>query len=75
MVSVLSACANLVVAKEGELIHGLITKNGLETYVNLFNALINMYSSWGNIDAPRLLFYYLIWPSWVITQTKYLGIL
>nr|UPT49405.1 pentatricopeptide repeat protein AaPPR406 [Agave angustifolia] len=56
MVSVLSACANLLVAREGELIHGLIIRDGLETYVNPSNALINMYSSSGNIDAARLLF-------------------
>lgn len=56
MVSVLSVCSQVEAAEEGELIHGLILKIGIETYVNLSNALINMFASRGNIGAMRLLF-------------------
>ncbi|KAF9606844.1 hypothetical protein IFM89_029301 [Coptis chinensis] len=56
VVSVLSACANLLAMKEGELIHGLSVRIGIESYVNLHNALIHMYSRCGNIRAARSLF-------------------
>ncbi|XP_008804282.3 pentatricopeptide repeat-containing protein At3g62890-like [Phoenix dactylifera] len=56
MVTVLSACSQLEAVKEGEVIHGLIVKVGLDSYVNLQNALIHMYSSCGNINAARQLF-------------------
>ncbi|CAA6653877.1 unnamed protein product [Spirodela intermedia] len=56
LVSVLSASASLVAAKEGELVHGLATKTGIDSYLNLNNALINMYSSCFNIPAARRLF-------------------
>lgn len=56
MLSVLSACSKSLAAKEGELVHGLIVRVGLETYVNLSNALINMYSIYGDLNAARLLF-------------------
>ncbi|ONK67609.1 uncharacterized protein A4U43_C05F1860 [Asparagus officinalis] len=55
MVSVLSACAQ-VASRVGELIHGLVTKIGVGTYVNLSNALINFYASCGNVDSAKLLF-------------------
>ncbi|KAI3440509.1 DYW_deaminase domain-containing protein [Psidium guajava] len=44
MISILSACAHLSVGETGKLIHGLAGKLGLESYVNLQNALIHMYS-------------------------------
>ncbi|PKA50855.1 Pentatricopeptide repeat-containing protein [Apostasia shenzhenica] len=56
MVSLLSACASLGATKEGELIHGLSIRIGFETYVNLQNALIHLYSSCGKISAAQLLF-------------------
>ncbi|KAF9591105.1 hypothetical protein IFM89_001449 [Coptis chinensis] len=56
VVSVLSACANLLAMKEGELIHGLSVRIGIESYVNLHNAMIHMYSRCGNIRAARRLF-------------------
>lgn len=56
MVSALSACAQLLAEKGGESIHGLIIRIGLERYLNLSNALINEYSTCGNIDAARMLF-------------------
>ncbi|KAL3538303.1 hypothetical protein ACH5RR_001669 [Cinchona calisaya] len=56
MVSVLSACAHLLVVKTGELAHGLVVRNGFESYVNLQNALIHMYSSCGDVRAAKKLF-------------------
>ncbi|OVA16727.1 Pentatricopeptide repeat [Macleaya cordata] len=56
IVSVLSACANLLVIKEGMLIHGLAVRIGIESYVNLQNALIHMYSSCGDVKSSRRLF-------------------
>ncbi|KAF8401281.1 hypothetical protein HHK36_012214 [Tetracentron sinense] len=55
-VSVLSACARLLAIKEGELIHGLVVRIGIESYVNLQNALIHMYASCGDIIAAQRLF-------------------
>ncbi|KAL5700771.1 hypothetical protein ACHQM5_026179 [Ranunculus cassubicifolius] len=56
LVSVLSACANLLASKEGEVVHSLSIRVGIESYVNLRNALIHMYSRCGNIEASRKLF-------------------
>ncbi|KAJ0961450.1 hypothetical protein J5N97_000068 [Dioscorea zingiberensis] len=56
MVSVLAACAHLGILKEGELVHGLIIRAGLDAYVNLHNALIHLYSSCEDIIAARRLF-------------------
>ncbi|PIA60942.1 hypothetical protein AQUCO_00300454v1 [Aquilegia coerulea] len=56
VVSALSACANLLANKEGELVHSLSMRIGIESYVNLHNALIHMYSRCGNIIASRKLF-------------------
>ncbi|KAL5983424.1 hypothetical protein ACLOJK_017509 [Asimina triloba] len=56
MVSVLCAYSCLLKVKEGEMVHGLITRSGFDSYVNLQNALIHMYSSCGNIVAARRLF-------------------
>ncbi|RRT82233.1 hypothetical protein B296_00014812 [Ensete ventricosum] len=56
MVSALSACSKLGPSKKGEVIHGLIIKDGLDCYVNPQNALIYMYSIHGNIVAARQLF-------------------
>ncbi|XP_020572679.1 pentatricopeptide repeat-containing protein At5g66520-like isoform X2 [Phalaenopsis equestris] len=56
LVSVLSACASLGTIKEGEAIHGLIIRIGIQTYLSLMNSLSHMYSSYGNIDAAELLF-------------------
>ncbi|WOK96073.1 hypothetical protein Cni_G04780 [Canna indica] len=56
MISALSACTKLCATRNGEVIHGLIIRNGHESYVNLQNALIHMYSSHGNIVAAQQLF-------------------
>ncbi|KAL6329393.1 hypothetical protein AAG906_017708 [Vitis piasezkii] len=55
VVSVLSACTHLSIVKIGKMIHGLVIRIGIESYVNLQNALIHMYSGSGEImDAEKL---------------------
>lgn len=56
VITVLSACANLLVIQAGKLIHSLVVKIGIETYLNLQNALIHLYSSCGEIMAAQNLF-------------------
>ncbi|KAK9293231.1 hypothetical protein L1049_021221 [Liquidambar formosana] len=56
VVSVLSACARFSIVKMGKLIHGLVVRIGIDSYVNLHNALIHMYSSCGEIIAAQRLF-------------------
>lgn len=56
VISVLSTCANMLVAEAGKLIHGLVVKIGIESYVNLQNALIHMYSSCRELVAAQKLF-------------------
>lgn len=57
VVSILSACAHLMDAKTGKSIHSLSVKIGIESYVNLQNALIHMYSSCGEIISAEKLFH------------------
>lgn len=76
MVSVLSACAHLLVVKNGEMAHGLVVRIGFESYVNLQNALIHMYSSCGDLVAAEKLFdtsYYLDQYSWNSMLSGYLN--
>ncbi|KAL4573194.1 hypothetical protein LXL04_019992 [Taraxacum kok-saghyz] len=56
VISVLSVCAHLSVMNTGASIHGLILTRGTASYVNIQNALIHMYSSWGDISASEKLF-------------------
>ncbi|XP_022152191.1 pentatricopeptide repeat-containing protein At3g62890 [Momordica charantia] len=55
-VSALSACANLLIVNMGKLIHSLAWRIGIESYINLQNALIHMYSKCGDIMEARRLF-------------------
>ncbi|KAJ8529637.1 hypothetical protein K7X08_036472 [Anisodus acutangulus] len=55
-VSVLSACAHLLVVQTGESVHGLVIRVGFESYVNLQNTLIHMYSTCGDVMAAQRLF-------------------
>ncbi|PHT28604.1 hypothetical protein CQW23_31818 [Capsicum baccatum] len=55
-VSVLSACAHSLVVQTGESVHGMVIRVGFESYVNLQNALIHMYSTCGNVMAAQRLF-------------------
>ncbi|XP_010551014.1 PREDICTED: pentatricopeptide repeat-containing protein At2g22410, mitochondrial-like [Tarenaya hassleriana] len=56
MISVLSACANLSEVWLGGSLHAFILKTGTESFVNLQNALIKMYTSCGGIKAAEKLF-------------------
>ncbi|KAI3736054.1 hypothetical protein L6452_15586 [Arctium lappa] len=56
VISVLSACAHSSVVKTGSSIHGLVLTRGTESYVNIQNALIHMYSICGDIEAAEKLF-------------------
>ncbi|KAL3843555.1 hypothetical protein ACJIZ3_000958 [Penstemon smallii] len=56
IVTVLSACAHLLSFKLGELVHGLVIRIGFESYVNLQNALIHMYSRCSDVLAAQKLF-------------------
>ncbi|OIT30326.1 PREDICTED: pentatricopeptide repeat-containing protein At3g62890-like [Nicotiana attenuata] len=56
VISVLSACAHLLVVQTGESVHGLVIRVGFESYVNLQNALIHMYSTCGDVTAAQRLF-------------------
>ncbi|CAA0834674.1 Pentatricopeptide repeat-containing protein [Striga hermonthica] len=55
-VAVLSACSHLLSLQIGETVHCLVLKAGLESYVNLQNALIHMYSKCGDVLAAQKLF-------------------
>ncbi|XP_057493881.1 pentatricopeptide repeat-containing protein At3g62890-like [Actinidia eriantha] len=75
VVSVLSACTHLSIIKTGKLIHGLALRIGIESYVNLQNALIHMYSTCGDIVAAQQLFsvsYHLDQISWNSMVSGYL---
>ncbi|KAI3445440.1 hypothetical protein Pfo_002105 [Paulownia fortunei] len=56
IVAVLSACSHLLSFRIGKLIHSLVIKIGFESYVNLHNALIHMYSRCGDVLAAQKLF-------------------
>nr|XP_016485505.1 PREDICTED: pentatricopeptide repeat-containing protein At3g62890-like [Nicotiana tabacum] len=56
VISVLSACAHLLVVQTGESIHGLVIRVGFESHVNLQNAFIHMYSTCGDVMAAQRLF-------------------
>ncbi|OAY81752.1 Pentatricopeptide repeat-containing protein, chloroplastic [Ananas comosus] len=56
MLSVLSACAQSAVIKQGESMHSLIVKVGLESHVNVQNAIIHMYTSCSDVKAAQRLF-------------------
>ncbi|CAL5380428.1 unnamed protein product [Camellia sinensis] len=75
VISVLSACTHLSIVKTGKLIHGLALRIGIESYVNLQNALIHMYSTCGDIMAAQQLFnvsYHLDQISWNSMISGYL---
>ncbi|WCJ43080.1 Pentatricopeptide repeat (PPR) superfamily protein [Euphorbia peplus] len=56
LVTVLSACAHLLAVRTGKSVHSLAVKIGLESYVNLQNALIYMYSDCWEVEAAQKLF-------------------
>ncbi|KAK4402115.1 Pentatricopeptide repeat-containing protein, chloroplastic [Sesamum angolense] len=56
IVAVISACAHLSSFRIGNLVHGLVIRIGFESYVNLQNSLIQMYSKCGDVLAAEKLF-------------------
>ncbi|XP_006649982.1 pentatricopeptide repeat-containing protein At1g05750, chloroplastic-like [Oryza brachyantha] len=56
MVSVVAACARVEITQNGYMCHGLAAKAGLDSRVNVQNALIHMYSSFLDVVAARRLF-------------------
>ncbi|KAF3771689.1 Pentatricopeptide repeat-containing protein [Nymphaea thermarum] len=56
MVTVVSACAQLMALKEGEGIHGLVVRKGFVSYTSLRNALLHMYARCGHVEIARKMF-------------------
>lgn len=54
--SVMSACANLAIARTGEQVHCHSMKNGLNKFTVFVNSLIFMYAKSGDIDAAAKAF-------------------
>lgn len=56
LVSVLSACAQLLNLKAGRSVHGYMIRFGLQSSLSLSNALLNLYGKTGSVFAARNLF-------------------
>lgn len=56
VVSILPACANVGSLRMGLLIHGYVIKNGLQSFVNVETALVDMYAKCGQVRTARLAF-------------------
>lgn len=56
IVSILPACANIESLKFVKLIHGYVTKYGLDSLVNVSTALADAYSKCGYLNVARLIF-------------------
>lgn len=54
--SVLSACTKIELFKLGEQLHGFIVKWGLSSETFVCNALVTLYSRWGNLIAAEQIF-------------------
>lgn len=57
VVSVISACAQQCLGETGKSIHAVAIKLGLDSYINLQNALISMYSKCDDIVSAENLFH------------------
>ncbi|KAJ3698121.1 hypothetical protein LUZ61_001826 [Rhynchospora tenuis] len=55
-VTILSACAQVGVIRQGEIIHGFIMRLGLDAYNNVRNTLIHMYSSYKDAESATKVF-------------------
>ncbi|XP_077246750.1 tetratricopeptide repeat (TPR)-like superfamily protein [Tasmannia lanceolata] len=62
ILSVLQACANLAVVRQGKVIHGYIVSCGFGLDVPIATALINMYAKSGNLDTSYEVFCEMINP-------------
>jgi pentatricopeptide repeat protein len=56
LVSVLSACANLVACEHGKQVHGYIIRTGFESHVAVGNAVVTMYARSQSIEDARRMF-------------------
>eukprot|EP01018_Ginkgo_biloba_P016521 Gb_02086 [translate_table: standard] len=54
--SILPVCARLAILQQGKEIHDYMIRSGLESYVILGNALIDMYSKCGSVELARRVF-------------------
>ncbi|KAI3437404.1 uncharacterized protein J3R85_005385 [Psidium guajava] len=52
----LSACADLTVLKQGEMIHSLAVKTGYDVDMAVCGSLVDMYAKNGNLQAAELIF-------------------
>ncbi|KAK1402737.1 Pentatricopeptide repeat-containing protein [Heracleum sosnowskyi] len=56
LISVVSACAQLLDLKAGRKVHGLLIKMGFDSRLSLVNALLNLYAKTGSLDDATCLF-------------------
>nr|GEV38637.1 hypothetical protein [Tanacetum cinerariifolium] len=56
LVSVLSACSQLLNVMTGCCVHGFVIKMGFENGLSACNALLNFYAKTGSVDAAAMLF-------------------
>ncbi|KAK3228626.1 hypothetical protein Dsin_000507 [Dipteronia sinensis] len=56
VVSILPAVANIRSLRIGKAVHGFVMRAGLESFVNISTALIDMYSKCGSVGTARLIF-------------------
>eukprot|EP01018_Ginkgo_biloba_P034994 Gb_38301 [translate_table: standard] len=56
MVSLLPACANLADLQQGKCVHGCIIRQGLESDIAVWTALINMYAKCQSLEIAHQLF-------------------
>ncbi|XP_015886393.3 pentatricopeptide repeat-containing protein At3g09040, mitochondrial [Ziziphus jujuba] len=56
LASILNACANIRALKQGQQVHSLSLKSGLETSLYAGSSLIDMYAKCGAIDAAHKVF-------------------
>lgn len=53
---ILNSCVGLSALRNGEAVHALVEKSGHKEYLNVGNALINMYSKCGTIEEAQKVF-------------------
>ncbi|TVU28005.1 hypothetical protein EJB05_19511, partial [Eragrostis curvula] len=56
VLSVVQACSNAGLLKQGQMLHGYIVKSGFLYDVSICNALISMYAKLGRIDFAEMIF-------------------
>lgn len=75
-VNMLRACSNVGALEQGKLIHGQLSQSNLDSYLNVANALIEMYIECGSLEIARETFDKLrnrdavIWNTMITGYTK-----